>query len=775
MSRFASLAQRIDSLPRRLTVAAVALIGFGMLFTGLGTGFEQGLQDLRFGLRSRPASGEIVVVEIDARSLKQIARWPWPRSVHAKLVDRLREAGARSIAFDVDFSSPTEPKEDGALAAALDRAGGGVIIPTFRQAAGSGATGFVDNLPIKLLADRAFLGAVNVQPDSDGTVRRMPLGVETADTPRPSLPSLTAGVTADIRQDFPVDYAIEPDTIPRFSVIDVVDGKVPAAALANKRVMIGATAIEIWDRYTTPRYGVLPGVVIQAIAAESLLGARIPHEYNGLAPLILALVLVAALSRGRRPRHLAMLLAATCLLVAAPFASEQRFAATFPIVPALAVLMCGIGLVLAAFGADRARRRERHDPATGLPNLAALEAVLTSRPDAHVVVAHIEHFTVLASGLGADAVGQLVLRVSERLRRSCAQGIVYRADSATLAWIERAEDESSLDGRLEETAALMRAPLALDRPVDVSLTFGLAAGGGDRRSPRALVADAELAALNAARRGGRWQKFTEADGQEANWQLSLLAELDLAMASGDLWNAYQPKLDIASGRIIGVEALVRWNHRERGPIGPDRFIPVIEANGRAADLTIHVLRQALEDARSWGDNGYPIGVAVNVSATLLADHGFIETVRATLGDGVTRPDRLTIEVTESAAMVDPERAVAALESWRALGVNISIDDYGTGQSSLGYLQRLPATELKIDKSFVQTIAGDRRNAIMVRSTIAMAHELGMKVVAEGIEDAECLRLLGEMHCDTAQGFYISRPLSADALSALLDNRMKAAA
>jgi EAL domain-containing protein (putative c-di-GMP-specific phosphodiesterase class I) len=321
----------------------------------------------------------------------------------------------------------------------------------------------------------------------------------------------------------------------------------------------------------------------------------------------------------------------------------------------------------------------------------------------------------------------------------------------------------------------MRAPIAVGRPVDVSLTFGLAAGGSPQRNAAALVADAELAALNAARRGGRWQKFTEADGEEANWQMSLLAELDMAMASGALWNAYQPKLDIAGGRIIGVEALVRWNHRDRGPIGPDRFIPVIEANGRAGDLTIHVLRQALEDARGWASQGHPIGVAVNMSATLLADHGFIETVRGTLGAGIARPDLVTIEVTESAAMLDPERAVAALESWRALGVNISIDDYGTGQSSLAYLQRLPATELKIDKSFVQTIADDRRNAIMVRSTIAMAHELGMKVVAEGIEDAECLRLLGEMQCDTAQGFYIARPLSVDALSAFLKDREKLAA
>jgi EAL domain-containing protein (putative c-di-GMP-specific phosphodiesterase class I) len=150
-------------------------------------------------------------------------------------------------------------------------------------------------------------------------------------------------------------------------------------------------------------------------------------------------------------------------------------------------------------------------------------------------------------------------------------------------------------------------------------------------------------------------------------------------------------------------------------------------------------------------------------------------LRSRLRDAPVRPALITIEVTESAAMRDPERAIAALETWRQLGLNISIDDYGTGQSSLGYLQKLPATELKIDKSFIKTVAGDARNAIMVRSTIAMAHELGMKVVAEGVEDAECLALLAEIGCDTAQGWHIGKPMPAAVLEAFLFDRNREAA
>jgi EAL domain-containing protein (putative c-di-GMP-specific phosphodiesterase class I) len=166
---------------------------------------------------------------------------------------------------------------------------------------------------------------------------------------------------------------------------------------------------------------------------------------------------------------------------------------------------------------------------------------------------------------------------------------------------------------------------------------------------------------------------------------------------------------------------------------------------------------------------------VNVSASLLADHCFIEQVGQIVQGSRLPAHNVTIEVTETAAMHSPERAIAALESWRKLGVSISIDDYGTGQSSLAYLQKLPANELKIDKSFVQTLEQDKRNAIMVRSTVALAHELGMKVVAEGVEDAACLQLLADMGCDTAQGFFVGRPVPAQELTQLLEERERRAA
>jgi EAL domain-containing protein (putative c-di-GMP-specific phosphodiesterase class I)/CHASE2 domain-containing sensor protein len=759
---------------RWLLCAVSAAAGTSLLISGAGAGLDQSLKSARDGLRSHPASGEIHIVEIDARSLQTIHRWPVPRSVHAAAIDKLHEAGVRSIAFDVDFSSQSTPAEDGKLAAALKRAGGNVVLPTLQQSAGAGSSETAESVPIKPLADNAFLGAVNVLADQDGYIRQMLLGVTTFGTARPSIPSMIAETNAEIGRSFDIDYSIDPETIPRHSLVDLIRGRVPAADLRGKRIIIGGTAIEMGDRYVVPRYGVIPGVVIQALAAETLLPGRIPERWSGGWGLALAMLLIAlAVRPGRRRRRIILFGAGSAGIFALPLWTETSFAAFMPVAPALAALGVAAAGGAAALLLERYRQRSLIDEATGLPNLGSLESDLRVRGGGSIVIAHINRFAEIASSLGPAATAQLILRVSERLKFATPHRIVYRSEEASLAWIEAPEDEETIGDRVEAISSLMRAPIECGRLVDVSLSFGLAAA--DSAEGKHLAANASLAAARAARKGIRWSKFVEAETDETNWQLSLLGELDAAMASGQVWNAYQPKLNLASGRIVGVEALVRWLHPERGPIGPDSFIPLLEEHGRVRELTTHVLAQALEDARAWDAAGHPLGVAVNVSAILLADHGFIELVGQMLRASRLAPERLTVEITESAAIDSAETAVAALESWRALGVNVSIDDYGTGQSSLGYLQKLPATELKIDKSFVQAVSSDQRNAIMVRSTIALAHELGMKVVAEGIEDAQCLDTLAAMGCDTGQGYFISRPVSAAAVTEFMAEENRRAA
>ena len=762
---------RAISLRRRIALAAAALAGFAMLLIDGGASADRMLRSSRDSLRSHAASGEIHIVEIDARSLRALDQWPWPRRYHAELIDRLRQSGARSIAFDVNFSALSNPLEDAALASALERAGGSVVLPTLRQQAGAGSSDHIDSLPATPFRNHAFLGVVTIHADDDGNVRQMPLGMETAGTPRPSLATLVAEQQAEIGRGFDIDYSIDPATIPRHSFVDVVQGRLPAGALEGRRVIVGATAVDLGDRYAVPRHGIIPGVVIQALAAETLLGGRVPRSANGLFPLLLAMALVGASNRiGSAVRRTLAFAAGTGLVLALPLVGEQFFALSFPLAPALAAIAAAVLLSLALHLVAKFRSRARADEATGLPNLKALQAAIDPAGGV-VVVALIERFAAIAAGLGPEATATLVQRIAERLHFP-SNPTIYRTDEGSLAWIEPCGDPAALEERLDALAALMRSPIDCGRRIDVDLTFGTA--GQAKGGPGQQIANAALAADQARRRGARRARF-EWIGDESDWHLSLLGELDDAMAAGDLWVAYQPKLDLDSGRISGVEALVRWSHPKRGLITPDQFIPHVEENGRARDLTLHVFDQALRDTRRWQREGHQLGVAVNVSATLLSDPAFVPLIRDRLEAVALPRGTITIEITESAAMRDPDTAIAALAEWRSLGLLISIDDYGTGQSSLGYLQKLPATELKIDRSFIAGIATDVRDAIMVRSTIALAHELNIKVVAEGVEEAECLAELRAMGCDTVQGWLVGRPMPASALGTFLSKHLRTAA
>jgi EAL domain-containing protein (putative c-di-GMP-specific phosphodiesterase class I) len=253
-------------------------------------------------------------------------------------------------------------------------------------------------------------------------------------------------------------------------------------------------------------------------------------------------------------------------------------------------------------------------------------------------------------------------------------------------------------------------------------------------------------------------------------RLALGADLQLALNRHELELHYQPKLDLATGMICGVEALVRWNHPRLGVLDPETFIPLAEANGLIEQLTPHVLRMALKQCRLWRDAGLDVTVAVNLSARNVGNPQLPDTVRLALAEAGLPTDRLVLEITESAVMDDPERTVPILERLASTGVTLSLDDFGTGYSSLSYLHRLPVRELKIDRSFVRGLADPddaRASEALIRSIAGLGESLKLNIVAEGVEDAETIDLLRLYGCDVAQGYYIGRPEPADRMTARL--------
>lgn len=745
---------------RLIAALALALLVAVATATGSFRSIEQRLDELVFALAERPASGQVQIVEMDAASIAAIKRWPWSRDHYANVVARLDAAGVRSISFDVDLSSYSEPQHDAAFAAAIAASRAPVALPTFAQHAGFREGRQLDSLPIPPLREHATLASVSVKADDDGFVRRMPLGTVTGATARPSIAALVAGRAGRADQSFPIDYAISAASIPRHSFIAIERGEFDPAALRDRDIIIGATAIEMGDRYPVPRYGVIPGVVVQALAAETLIEA-VPVYGSWPAPLALAAVLGFIILSARRRRDIALRSAlAGAVLVAFSAGAHIASAIWFEIVPALALIMLAGLLRFVILTHRRANAQRRTDAESGLPNKLALDRSTVPGERGYFVAAQIDEFDALKLAAGQDNIGSLLRRVAERLNATGCADVIYRIDTRTLVWwspLELADLEPVLAG----LRAIMHSPFEVaGHRLGVSVSIGVAPAEGGSGA-----ANAAHAASLARRSGKAWRLYSAGEDNVAAEQFSILGELDDAIHDGEIIVHYQPKLNLATGRIDAAEALVRWQHPKRGLMPPDSFIPVIEEAGRIDDLTLAVLARALRDMRRWCEQGLVIGVAVNVSATLLGSERFFAAAQALVAKAGVPSGLLTFEVTEAAQFEDIDLAVAVLEKFRAVGIRISMDDYGTGQSTLNYLKVLPLAELKIDRMFVQHAHEDRGDAMLVRSTVQLAHELGLKVVAEGIEDEGCLEFLKAISCDYAQGYFIGRALDPHAFAA----------
>jgi diguanylate cyclase len=411
--------------------------------------------------------------------------------------------------------------------------------------------------------------------------------------------------------------------------------------------------------------------------------------------------------------------------------------------------------------AARIQTERLTDSATNMPNARAFARHNAGKPTLTVVVVRFRWFEEMDAQLDDQTRALWAQRTLDRLSLGLPHQSFHVLGPGIMAWSETGNEPAALVERIESTSALFRAPLQLgDRAILATPSFGICTGEGT--ASRQIVAQAMLAARQSQESGRIWSIYSAKSSNEAQLALTLLADINGAIAAGDIRIAYQPKWSIADKRICGAEALVRWQHPALGPIAPDNFIPLLEGSGNMARLTLAIVDICLKDLQSWHDAGVRISVAINISASLLEDGQFVRDLRAKLDLSPLLIPFVTLEVTESAAVNQTEIAVGVLTGLRELGVRISIDDYGTGRATLAYLKAFPADEVKIDKSFVTNMLNTVSDQILVRSTAEMARELNFKVVAEGVEDADCLNKLAEYGCDIAQGWHIGKPVDAQA-------------
>jgi EAL domain-containing protein (putative c-di-GMP-specific phosphodiesterase class I)/CHASE2 domain-containing sensor protein len=746
--------------PSRFRLLAWALLVatvFGV--TGLGQPLEDLLRTGRNLIRKHDASGEIVVVAIDDNSLAKFQRWPWPRRYHAAITDELARLGARRIVFDIDFSSTSDPTEDRLLAEAFARHPGKVVLPV--QNPINPSTGNrTEMLPLPMFDRHVEKGTINFNYDYRGVVWSLPYALTTAGRSYPSFGAKLGGRKGEVGDTFPIDYSIDYRSIPAISAVDLIENRVTRDAIAGKDVIIGATAHQLKDNFFAPGIGLVGGVFIHVLGAETL-KAGAPLQFGWMLPLLGALALgsMALLMKSAR-LTVACLASGIVVALVAPIALDSLKIYT-DAVPALMLLtMVGARLGWLGFRQTYSAKAITH-PLSGLPNLNALrsEDVGSNRP---LIAARITNFAEITSSLPTEMEKNLIDQIAARLTVGSIGKRLYQGDEGVFAWFADDEMAVTLQDHLNALHTLFRSPVVVEgAQLDLVVTFGVELGSG--RSIANRLGSALVVADEAAAEGLKWKEYDAARLKEAPWRLSLLSQLDSAIDAGDLWIAYQPKLDLKTRRTIGAEALVRWTHPEKGPISPAEFVLAAEQSGRIQKLTNYVLERAVKAAAEVSAHGIQFGIAVNLSARLIDDTQLPDKIFAVLRTHGLGPEQLTLEITETAALGTTSAHLENLARLRALGVQISIDDYGTGLSTLDYLKKIPANEIKIDRSFVQAMHRNQGDRVIVDSTIQLAHSLGRRVVAEGVEDREALYTLSLMGCDVAQGFFIGRPMPLGSL------------
>lgn len=743
-------------LPPRVRILAVALCL--AITSGVVEFFEPAELLLHTGwdvIRSHPSHSSVVVVRIDNKTLKAKGEWTRSTADDARTMDTLFQLGARRVFMDKVFADRSEPRADAKLAAALDRHRGRVFV---------GALFDVDIvtaeqqgvLPNPIVASRAGIGSIAVRRDLLGYTTGVPRSSIIDGRRYDSFSSLLAEKPSTSDELFRPDYSIDYRTVPAVSLIDVLNRAPDSAKVAGKDVIVGVAAQLLGDLHAIPGQGFAPGVYVHALGAETLRNG--PEMEVGWVPLTMAMLGAMALllyGRTLRTKRIASCTAVMLVTVAPIVLDAMGY--TPQVGPAVVMFVyAGIsGRILA---------RMVKSPLTGLPLLDRVgrsEEVYAGT----IIGLKLRNLADLRSNLSRSEERTLVAEIVKRLRIGDPDLEIMQGDDS-FVWRSPLPVSPELCGHLDALHAMLSLPIDLGRRVvDLTTAFGL--DGEPERPLLNRAGSAQVSADQAMAAGERWHVHDPLRLHDADFRLSLLSQLDRAVANGEIWVAYQPKMDLQNNRVCGAEALVRWAHPERGPIRPDQFILAAEAANRIKKLTDLVLETAIRDTVALDAIDPTFSVAVNISVRLLGIVGFVEQVAELLDRYKLEPERLTLEVTESAEIDFNGPGLATLCALRELGVKVSIDDYGTKFSTLDYVRQLPASEIKIDQRFVGAIHKEEGARIMVQSTIELAHSLGLRVVAEGVELPETVNALSEMKCDVLQGYLIAKPQPFSELQELL--------
>jgi diguanylate cyclase (GGDEF)-like protein/PAS domain S-box-containing protein len=421
-----------------------------------------------------------------------------------------------------------------------------------------------------------------------------------------------------------------------------------------------------------------------------------------------------------------------------------------------------------------------HDPLTGLPNRQRFvellgQALVATRRAEHVAVLFLglDHFQVVNDSLGHSAGDRLLVAVGDRLRSATRPNDVvarFGSDQFTILCFGVLNESTAFELANRVAAAVAQPVVLVEGEVFVTASVGIAISTGDLDTPEAIIRNADTAMHQAKEQGrGRSETYNEHAHDRAVRHLRTGNDLHRALERQELRMHYQPIISLETGRISGFEALLRWEHPERGLVGPDEFVPLAEETGLVVPIGQWALEEACRQAATWHANGAGLTMSVNLSPRQLAEPTLVDAVAAGIERPGIDPDTLWLEITETTLMGDAETAVTTLRALRGLGVHLAVDDFGTGYSSMTYLKRFPVEALKVDRSFIDGLGREPEDTAICTAVVSLAHALGLRAVAEGVETPEQLAELRTLGCELAQGYLFGRPAPAEMYGARPDH------
>jgi diguanylate cyclase len=448
-----------------------------------------------------------------------------------------------------------------------------------------------------------------------------------------------------------------------------------------------------------------------------------------------------------------------------------------PLGVALATVTLVIAIARSAYAFRQLRaladskREARTDELTGLPNrrlfFERLGACFEPGPTPYrlaVLMIDLDRFKEINDSLGHHVGDDVLRQLGPRLTAAAGStGTVARLGGDEFGLVlSPLVDPSEATDMAERVREALREPFQLEgMSLRVDASIGIALAPDHDTTPEKVLQKADVAMFAAKRAHAPWQIYSSDHDQNARDRLELMEDLRDAIHHREIVLFYQPILDLSKGSVTGAEALARWRHPSRGVLAPAVFLGLVSDAGLMGPFTMAVLDQAFVQQARWSEQGYDLGVSVNISAASLRDDELPDKIATLMSTRGVNPASITLEITEDCFIANPEEAMLVLERLRALGVKLSIDDFGTGFSSLTYMRRLPVSELKLDRTFLTGAPRDPRAVSVIRSTVDLAHSLGLRIVAEGIENLEALALVDDLGCDAAQGYLMGRPVPAE--------------